>query len=522
MRIFCLGHECRAGAASKRRVGVEDKLPFDFGQLGRTVERIAEDDHPLVSARKNHTGMSRGVPGSGPRRDPGEQSNGVTVDEFDALGHHLKRGGSASPAASVTGIVVPVGFAHVNGGIREGDLTILFEPTAMIAVEMRDDDSGHVLRRDPYRLEVGQHGAAVEHLISYDASPGVDEKYFFTHSDHEAADWHQHLATFTQEMLVAGPVGRPTGGREHLRGKKRSAVVDGLDHQRADMKGFHERQSVAGPACSSSSFCVGPTGRVTAVTNTGLVVVASLVADLAAELAGVADPSKSEPMRAYMKNDFVFLGVPAPVRRAALRTVFARHRLSARRSVPVDWLTELSHGLAKGPSREAQYLAGDVLVVFGRSVVPEMLTTIVDPVFSTTDATLGGWWDLVDHYVGCLVAPLGSRFDIAATMRLWLHGSGVPIHRRAEGPFSAELAKVRIAILSQLGRKASTDETLLLEFCAHRGADREFFVAKAVGWALRDYSYAAPNSVRLFVTSHPELTKLAAGEALKAVNRQTK
>lgn len=247
-----------------------------------------------------------------------------------------------------------------------------------------------------------------------------------------------------------------------------------------------------------------------------------LVADLHAELASVADPSRREPMRAYMKNDFVFLGVPAPVRRTAMRKVLGAHGLSGRTVVSTDWLTELALSLAKGPWREVQYLSGDVLHVFSRSVIPEMLTTIIGPVFSTSDATLGGWWDLVDHYVGCLVVPLGSRFDISSTMRSWLHSSGRPIHMRLEGPFSEDLAKVRIAILSQLGRKAWTDEALLFEFCDHRAGDREFFVAKAIGWALRDYSYSAPVAVKRFVDSHPELTKLAAREALKAVKRNAR
>jgi 3-methyladenine DNA glycosylase AlkD len=248
----------------------------------------------------------------------------------------------------------------------------------------------------------------------------------------------------------------------------------------------------------------------------------ALADELQQRLAVVADRTKSEPMRAYMKNDFVFLGVPAPIRRTALRTVLREHDLSKRTPVPADWLTELALTLAKGPSREAQYLAGDVLDVFGRSTVPAMLETIVAPVFDTNDPTLGGWWDLVDHYVGCLLAPLGARFDLSPTLRRWLRGSGKPIDQRPPGPFPPELSKVRIAILSQLGLHESTDEARLFEFCAHRAADREFFVAKAIGWALRDYSYTAPEAVAKFVDDHPELTNLAKREALKAIVRRSR
>jgi len=74
---------------------------------------------------------------------------------------------------------------------------------------------------------------------------------------------------------------------------------------------------------------------------------------------------------------------------------------------------------------------------------------------------------------------------------------------------------VRSALIHQLGYGERTDADLLFTFCARRAADREFFVAKAVGWALRTYARVAPDAVRAFVEGHPELTKLARREALK-------
>jgi 3-methyladenine DNA glycosylase AlkD len=238
-------------------------------------------------------------------------------------------------------------------------------------------------------------------------------------------------------------------------------------------------------------------------------------------LTDVAQPTQSEPMRAYMKNDFVFLGVPAPERRRALRGVLGEFELSRRSVMSIDWLTEVAGTLALGPFREVQYVAGDVLEVFTHSIDPSLLTTVVEPMLATPDATLGPWWDLVDHLVGCLISPLGARFDISSTMRTWLTGSAAPIHQRAYGPFDVDLARVRAAVLHQLGRKATTDEALLFEFCAARAVDREFFVAKAIGWALRDHSYVAPESVARFVREHPELTPLATREAMKAIIRRS-
>ncbi len=244
-----------------------------------------------------------------------------------------------------------------------------------------------------------------------------------------------------------------------------------------------------------------------------------LRADLVAALKAVEDPSKRDAMRAYMKNDFVFLGVVAPARRTAMKEVLAASGLTRRTPVTTEWLTELSLSLWKGPEREIQYLAGDVLEFFAKSLTVDLLTTVVGPIFETTKPN-SNWWDSVDLLVGSAVSPIGRANDLSALMRSWVAGSGKPIHKRADGSFSPELAKVRCAILHQLGRNGTTDEALLFELCAHRAADKEFFVAKAIGWALRDYSYTAPDAVEAFIKGHPELTPLAQREGLKAVLRR--
>jgi 3-methyladenine DNA glycosylase AlkD len=252
---------------------------------------------------------------------------------------------------------------------------------------------------------------------------------------------------------------------------------------------------------------------------------ADLAHEIRAEVLAAADPAKAPGMKAYMKNDFVFAGVVAPDRRAAVRRVLGRHGLSGRLLVEEAWLVEAALTLWAGPEREVQYAAGDVLSVFERSVTVEFLTLVAEPMLATDSLTRGNWWDSVDHLVGCLLSPLGYRFDIGGEMRWWVAGTGSVagvIDARPAGPFPPELGKIRAGILHQLGRKGSTDEPLLFELCSTRAPDREFFIAKAIGWALRDYSYTAPNAVEAFIKIETQLTPLARREGMKAIDRMKK
>jgi 3-methyladenine DNA glycosylase AlkD len=78
---------------------------------------------------------------------------------------------------------------------------------------------------------------------------------------------------------------------------------------------------------------------------------------------------------------------------------------------------------------------------------------------------------------------------------------------------------VRSALIHQLTLGSKTDEKLLFKFCEIQAEENEFFIAKAIGWALRSYSYVDPAAVKQFIKAHPELTPLAKREGLKAINR---
>jgi 3-methyladenine DNA glycosylase AlkD len=115
----------------------------------------------------------------------------------------------------------------------------------------------------------------------------------------------------------------------------------------------------------------------------------------------------------------------------------------------------------------------------------------------------GAWWDFVDE-VAHRVAELRANFpaEMDPVLRNW--------------STDADLWLRRAAIISQLGAKQATDRALLGDVIEPNLADREFFIRKAIGWALRDYAWTDPDWVRGYVTAHgAQLSPLSRREALK-------
>jgi 3-methyladenine DNA glycosylase AlkD len=226
--------------------------------------------------------------------------------------------------------------------------------------------------------------------------------------------------------------------------------------------------------------------------------VALLVERAQEQLRAAADPMAAGAMRAYMRDQFAFLGVQAPARTAALRQAWAG---LPRPSEPE--LLAAVRQLWALPEREYQYAACDLLKRYTAVLGADTLETTLQTLIVTRS-----WWDSVDALRGAAVGPLVRRHpELVAVMRRWVEAD--------------DRWLVRSAIIHQLGYGAATDAVLLFELCARRAGDTEFFVAKAIGWALRTYARRAPGAVLDFVDEHPELTPLARREATKHLDRQT-
>lgn len=213
-----------------------------------------------------------------------------------------------------------------------------------------------------------------------------------------------------------------------------------------------------------------------------------------AALEPLADPNRAADMQAYMKDVAPFLGVPTPARRSALRAAWAH--LPAPTS---DELGQAARGLMGLQWRELHYAAADLIDRRLRHADDSFVEQHVTDLLTTTP-----WWDTVDALGSAAVSPLCRRADHAATMLAW-NGSG-------------DRWLVRASIQHQRGWKNDTDVELVLALCAPHVSDREFFVAKAIGWALRDLAWIDRTAVERFLDAHPAMGNVATREARRGLD----
>ncbi|QOC29568.1 DNA alkylation repair protein [Microbacterium hominis] len=208
-----------------------------------------------------------------------------------------------------------------------------------------------------------------------------------------------------------------------------------------------------------------------------------------ADLRLSADPSRAARQQAYMKSAMPFLGVRVP---AARRLAHARAR-GIRDGVV---LQETALTLWDGAQfREERYAALALLAlrpVKGDLAIVPMIAHMV---------RTGQWWDITDE-LAHRVADLLDAHPAEATplVRAW--------------SVDDDLWMRRLAIIAQLGRRDRLDLDLLTDVIEQNADDPEFFIRKAIGWALRDAARTRPDEVRAFVAAH-RLSPLSAREALK-------
>jgi 3-methyladenine DNA glycosylase AlkD len=206
--------------------------------------------------------------------------------------------------------------------------------------------------------------------------------------------------------------------------------------------------------------------------------------------------TRAKPMSAYMRDQFPFLGIPSPERTRLTKAAFLETGILKK---PFD--ENLALELWSLSEREYQYVACHYLECFRKKLEVQHLDVLERLILTKS------WWDTVDslvHNVGAISLKFPESIPVlerwAQTENFWLR---------------------RAAILHQLGLKARTDETRLFKFILENSHDSEFFIRKAIGWALREYSYINPEAVKTFVLEHQnELSNLSQREALKALERK--
>jgi 3-methyladenine DNA glycosylase AlkD len=206
-------------------------------------------------------------------------------------------------------------------------------------------------------------------------------------------------------------------------------------------------------------------------------------------------------MVAYMRHQFPFLGVKAPAQKAA----WAEATAGLPRVLPEDVVVDAAVALWERPEREHQYVACRLVNrhAESRTATPHLLSPVGELVSTKS------WWDTVDALATHATGTLVRRFPkLAPTMDEWLDG---------------ELWRARTALLHMNRWKAATDPDWLFAACLRRSADTDFFIRKAIGWALREYSKTDEEAVVAFVEQNADrLSGLSHREALMWLTRRAR
>lgn len=208
-----------------------------------------------------------------------------------------------------------------------------------------------------------------------------------------------------------------------------------------------------------------------------------------------AIPANAAPMKKYMRDQFEYLGIKSPQFKGLVTEHIKQNGLP-----PIENLDVIVRELWDLPQREFQYLATSLIGKMEKQLGEGFITTLEHLI------THKSWWDTVDTLAGHPVGVMFKRFPKvkAKYLKKW---------RKSENFWLR-----RTTLLFQLGYKTETDFDLLCDLVRENLGSDEFFINKAIGWALRQYAWTNPTAVKKFVKATKELHPLSRREALKNVS----
>lgn len=205
-----------------------------------------------------------------------------------------------------------------------------------------------------------------------------------------------------------------------------------------------------------------------------------------------ADAVNAKGMKAYMLNQFDYYGLKTPLRRRLSKEYF-------KQSLPsfID-VEEIVKDCWQHPNRELQYIGTEFLACYKKEWKKNTIQLMEYMI------THKSWWDSVDHAATDLTGPYFKLFpeQIEKITGRWNRSSNIWLQRSS--------------IMFQKSYKKETDKELLSKHILRLAASKEFFIQKAIGWALREYSKTNPGWVKQFVKQH-QLSSLSTREALKRI-----
>lgn len=204
-----------------------------------------------------------------------------------------------------------------------------------------------------------------------------------------------------------------------------------------------------------------------------------------------ADPKIAAEQRAYLRDQFLFYGIKTPVRRAIQKPFLVKAYLP-----PKENLEDLIRLLWNRPQREYHYFAQELAQQYAKQFEKKDIRLFEYMV------TNNSWWDTVDFIAPKLIAAYFVKFpeERDPNVKKWLGSQNIWLQRSC--------------VIFQLLSKENMDKDFLAHVINSLLGSKEFFINKAIGWALRDYSRTNPEWVKRFVSKTP-LEPLSKREALR-------
>ncbi|MBK7311120.1 MAG: DNA alkylation repair protein [Sphingobacteriaceae bacterium] len=206
-----------------------------------------------------------------------------------------------------------------------------------------------------------------------------------------------------------------------------------------------------------------------------------------------ANAQNAKAMKKYLLDQFEFIGLKKPQRAALCKPLFAE----VKPIITEKWILETAALLWKKKEREFHYVALDLFDKNRKLITPASFKTLKKMIVTNS------WWDSVDGISSYAIAPLVLNYPkmkkemerFAKHKNMWLN---------------------RVAIIHQILYKEKTDTKFLYKVCARHMHREEFFIRKAIGWALRQHAKTNRKEVYAFVEKNKQkLSGLSYREALK-------
>lgn len=204
-----------------------------------------------------------------------------------------------------------------------------------------------------------------------------------------------------------------------------------------------------------------------------------------------AHPSIAIQQKAYLKNQFEFFGIKTPERREICKPFLQKSHLPSKKQA-----IQIIEALWKKPEREYQYLAQELLFQYKKEFEKDDIDLIEWMIVHKS------WWDTVDMIAASLAGSYFQKFpeQIPTITNKWMKSRNIWLQRSC--------------LIFQLKYKNKTDTQLLEKIILPLQSSKEFFINKAIGWMLREYSKTNPVWVKKYVAANT-LSNLSRREALK-------